>query len=280
LGASQTVNLILSASVREVSLSEGDTTISLTDGRTFSAPWVIDTRPPPRAIGHPWIWQNFVGYVVDFDRDSGVDLDDIPTLMDFQPPEASVAQFVYLLPLSSNSYLCEWTRLSPEHGQLSLIEAKLIQWLRHRAGASWRLVRRESGSLPMALPLAECRERVVSAGTRGGSMRASSGYAFHAIQRWAEACTSSIVATGRPIAPARSRLLESLDASFLSVLQQETASAAGLFGQLFADCEPDALVRFLAGIPRASDFWPVIRSLPWAQFMPTVPLLVSTLCRA
>ena len=280
LSNSRSANLILGTQAREVSESESGVVVTLADGRSLQAPWVVDTRPQPRVLEQPWLWQNFVGYVVDFAGDCNCFSNDIPTLMDFQPADGSVAQFVYLLPLTANSYLCEWTQLSPKRSHLPLIEARLVKWLRQQAGSSWRVSRRESGCLPMALPLEERRQRVVSAGMRGGSMRASSGYAFHAIQRWAEACTSAMQTTGRPIAPLRNRLLEALDAGFLRVLHQKPAPAADIFGRLFSDCEPDHLVRFLAGIPQSEDYWPVIRSLPWSRFLPTVPQVVSTWCKA
>jgi lycopene beta-cyclase len=279
ISASNSVNLILGADVEGVSDSLAGASVTLKDQRTFHAPWVIDTRPQQRTVESPWLWQNFVGYVVSFREGCDPFAGRIPTLMDFQPPDGSVAQFVYFLPICSDSYLVEWTRFASISGQLPFIEAQLIEWLNQRAGDSWKMERRESGSLPMALPAPENRKRVLSAGTRGGSMRASTGYAFHSIQRWADTCASSLLATGRPLAPQRNRLLEALDASFLTVLQRKSTSASKIFGDLFAHCEPDSLVRFLAGVPRAGDFWPVIHSLPWGPFLPTVPDLVYSCCK-
>ncbi len=280
ISASNSVSLILGAEVEDVSDSLLGVSVTLKDRRTFNAPWVIDTRPQQRVVQAPWLWQNFVGYVVSFREGCDPFVGRIPTLMDFQPPDASVAQFVYLLPICPGSYLVEWTRFASVSGQLPFIEAQLIEWLNQRAGESWKMERRESGSLPMALPAPERRKRVLSAGTRGGSMRASTGYAFHSIQRWADACASSLLATGRPLAPQRNRLLDALDASFLSVLQNKSISASKIFGDLFAHCEPDSLVRFLSGIPRAGDLWAVIRSLPCGPFLPTVPNLVYSWCKA
>ena len=277
--ASKAVTLMLGAEVEALSDNSVGASVTLKDQRTFHAPWVIDTRPQQRIVKPPWLWQNFVGYVVSFREGCDPFRGQIPTLMDFQPPNGRVAQFVYLLPICPGSYLVEWTHFASISGQLPFIEAQLVEWLNQRAGDSWKMERRESGCLPMALPALEYRKHVLSAGTRGGSMRASTGYAFHSIQRWADACALSLFATGRPLAPKRNRLLEALDASFLSVLQRKSTSASNIFGSLFAHCEPDSLVRFLAGIPRAGDFWPVLRSLPWGPFLSTVPTLVYSWCK-
>lgn len=104
-------------------------------------------------------------------------------------------------------------------------------------------------------------------------MRAATGYAFHSIQRWAEACAMSIEAGNAPIAPARNRVLEAMDRLFLSVLRERPAEAAALFGRLFYKCDPDPLIRFLAGVPRVGDFWPVVNALPKRRFLRALPAL-------
>jgi lycopene beta-cyclase len=272
--------LILGARVEEVVDRECHATVRLDDGRRLRAPWVIDTRPQRRVLQQPWLWQSFVGYVVELQGACGKEESPIPTIMDFQPADAGMAQFTYVLPLGANRYLYEWARLSPTPGHFQSIEAKLAEWIERRVGSGWRIERREAGSLPMALPLQEKRMRVAAAGTRGGSMRASTGYAFHAIQRWAEPCCALLLEKGRPLEPMRNRMLDALDASFLSVLHQNRVPAEELFGQLFDKCGADHLVRFMSGIPQANDFWPVAQSLPWGPFLPTVPIAVSSWCRA
>lgn len=243
--------------------------VVLSDGSTIAAPWVVDTRPQRRSLQAPWLWQHFLGFVLKFEIADACG--NVPTLMDFQSEGACVAQFMYVLPIGEREVLCEWTQFTRMDCEPLELEANLLNWLRQHAPAGWKLKRRESGSLPMAVSTAQPQGRVVQAGTRGGSMRASSGYAFHAIQRWSESCAGSLCATGRPIAPERNRLLEAMDTLFLQVLQQQSSSAANIFGSLFQRCPPDSLVRFLAGLPRREDLWPVVRSLPWNRFLRAGP---------
>ncbi len=223
-------------------------------------------------LSQPWLWQNFVGYVIEFDG-GREEPDSLPTLMEFQSPGKSVAQFMYTIPFGECTILCECTRFSKVDGEIQLLEAELASWLRERFGDRWKLRRRESGSLPMAPPLPTTHRRIIQAGTRGGSMRISTGYAFHRIQRWADACAQSFLDDRVPLPPARNRLLDMMDELFLRVLQQPSTSAAELFGVLFESCPTDSLVRFLSGVPRTSDLWPVARCLPWGKFLLQTPKL-------
>lgn len=251
--------------------------VVLSDGSTLSAPWVIDTRPAQPAITRPWLWQNFVGFVIELDaskpehRTSAKRFGQIPLLMDFQAPGGCIAQFMYLLPFGDREFLCEWTQFASAPGQFAEIESSLRHWLQAHAGSGWIIHRREQGTLPMTLAPTTPTGRIVPAGTRGGSMRASTGYAFHAIQRWAAACSASLQTTGTPLAPQRNRLLENMDAIFLEVLHQPSTSAMEIFRSLFKNSPPDSLVRFLAGTPRGSDLWPIMRGLPWGSFLRAAP---------
>ncbi len=239
-------------------------------GNTFSAPYVVDTRPPQAVPRRPWLSQNFVGYVVTIEDPAADSFSDAPILMDFQPAGKCTAQFMYVIPMADRRFLCEWTQFAGEPETFSQIEARLEQWLNSHA-SRWSCERRESGSLPMALMPKASSRRIISAGMRGGSMRASTGYAFHAIQRWADRCANAIAATAMPVGPQRSSLLDMMDALFLQVLHQRTTSAEKIFGTLFQSAPPDALVRFLAGRPESSDLWPVVRDLPWSRFVGALP---------
>jgi len=262
--------LLLGAEATSVYECEEYVEVHLADGRVLRSPWVIDTRPQARVLTQPWLWQNFVGYVVEFDG-----LDSIPTLMEFQSPGESVAQFMYTIPYGERTMLCECTRFSRVVGEVQLLETELTHWLTERFGNHWKLQRRESGSLPMAPPLPTTQRHVIQAGTRGGSMRISTGYAFHRIQRWADFCAQSFLHGGVPLTPARNRLLDTMDELFLRVLQEPSTSAADIFGVLFESCPTDSLVRFLSGVPRASDLWAVARCLPWGKFVRQTPKLAA-----
>ncbi len=266
--------LLMGVSAEAVVETADAVQVQLSDGTIIRSPWVIDTRPQMRTLQAPWLWQNFVGYVVQCEPAAELE-EDTPVLMDFHPPGESVAQFMYTIPFGQNQFLFECTRFSNERGEEKDLESALLHSLHQRLGSRWQLMRREAGSLPMAPPLRAQQQRVIPAGTRGGNMRISTGYAFHRIQRWADTCADSILQSGKPVSPAANRLLDAMDEMFLRVLQQPSTSAADLFTDLFASCPTDRLIRFLSGVPLASDYWPVARGLPWSRFLQQTPALAS-----
>ncbi len=265
---SSNVSLVMEAHVGTVREQADSVRVELHDGTTFSAKAVVDTRPHLQQLASPSLWQNFIGYVVHGSMALADRIGDCPVLMDFQSPGTSAVQFVYVLPLGDGAYLCEWTRFSKERGEEANIEQQLLQWIDQKSGPNWSLGRRESGSLPMSLLSQQHRSkgRIVLAGTAGGSMRASTGYAFHSILRWADACYKSLLAGDAPVPPSRNSVLDFMDDVFLRALQQQGSSGEQIFSSLFSKTAPDILVRFLSGQPRITDYWPVMRSLPWLRF--------------
>ena len=265
---SATVSIAMAAHVATVREQAGSVSIGLLDGRTFSSAWVVDTRPQVTALSPPSLWQNFVGYVVHESQALAKRIGDSPVLMDFQVPGTSAVQFMYILPLAAGAYLCEWTRFSKKRGEEGTIERQLLEWISQNAGNSWYLGRRETGSLPMSLVSRKVRAAglIVSAGMAGGSMRASTGYAFHSIQRWADLCCRALLAGAAPVPPSHNRILDFMDDVFLRALQQRSSAGEAIFCSLFKHTSPDALVRFLSGQPRIADYWHVVRSLPWLGF--------------
>jgi hypothetical protein len=84
-----------------------------------------------------------------------------------------------------------------------------------------------------------------------------------------------MMTTGVPVPPRGSHLLDTMDELFLRVLNNPSVSAEKLFGDLFASCATDRLIRFLSGVPKVSDLWPVARGLPWGSFLREVPKLAG-----
>ncbi len=265
--ASNSVCLALGATVASITEDATGVTAYLQDEQTMRARWAVDTRPKIIPLPFPSLWQNFVGYEVQADQDWTDRLGTTPMLMDFQPHGSAVLQFMYVLPLGDHRFLCEWTRFSSLRGESLELEAELRRWLQSQGCNDGMLGRRESGSLPMSVvPHPGAASRIVAAGTVGGSMRASTGYAFHAIQRWADCCVDALAAGRPPVSPARSTMLDFLDKVFLTALQDRSTAAETVFTRLFQQTQPERLVRFLSGIPQSRDILPVMLSLPWIHF--------------
>lgn len=108
----------------------------------------------------------------------------------------------------------------------------------------------------------------VRAGLMAGGARASSGYAFQRIQRWAEECAHALVA-GRGPTPHRADpwALRKMDALFLQVLSRRPELAADLFLALFQRVAHPRLVRFMSDRATLADYATIIFALPARPFL-------------
>lgn len=248
--------------------------VSLENGSRLRGRWVVDTLPRPARLVAPWRWQDFAGLEVSSPR-----LEDTePTLMDFsiksEIAEPDQLDFLYRLPIAPGRTLFEWTRFARPASDPHLLEQALHRYLDQLLDGDYRVLRHEHGSLPMAPPSgrpSRAGGRHILAGAYAGAMRASTGYAFHAIQRWSDHCASALSRGEAPRPVPSRRAIAALDRIFMTALERHPPDAAALFCQLFERCPSDALVRFLAGHPSLSDVGRVINSLP------KLPLLTAAL---
>ena len=246
-----------------------------TSAGVFLGRMVVDTRPqqtpaPDGAV----LWQSFYGHEIECDRPVFDDL--CLDLMNFLPADSIGIPFVYVLPVSPTRALVEVTVFGVNPLLPKDLALKLETAVAQRVGdASFRMLRSEHGILPMglrAMPKNPDRS-YVRVGLMAGGARASTGYAFQRIQRWADACAKSVVAGFLPIQHAPdAAILRAMDHLFLNVLRTYPERAGSIFCTLFARADAARLIRFLSGEGTWLDYAAVVAALPpW----PFIRLLVN-----
>ncbi|GHC32083.1 lycopene cyclase [Kushneria pakistanensis] len=259
---------------RAVEVEDRDDGISITleSGETFQARFGVDTRPHPKPLVAPWLWQDFAGINVQ-----AAEIPQGAELMDFRvgdDPHDGI-DFLYVLPYAPDQALFEWTRFGRPPTDPTTLEHALEAHLDVRFGVGqWQALRRETGTLPMAPPTRTNGRSMVAAGAYGGAMRAATGYAFHAIQRWADDCASALIKGQPPVGAHPGRILPHLDRIFMSTLERHPERAPEFYQLLFEKAPTDSLIRFLSGVPTLQDTLHVMNALPWA------PLIKSTVHHA
>ncbi|RKR02553.1 lycopene beta-cyclase [Kushneria sinocarnis] len=238
--------------------------VRLADGQQLQARHVVDTLPRPERLGTPWAWQDFAGLEIEA---GGIDATQPPDLMDFRVATPEQLDFIYRLPHAPGRALFEWTRFGRPASDPHALRASLIAHLEAQFPGGYRIVREEMGSLPMAPPTAVSHGARVVAGAYAGSMRAATGYAFHAIQRWADECSEALLKGDPPRAPRRQPWLERLDRIYMRAIEHHPGKAPEFYRQLFARAPAASVVRFLAGAPRWRDTLNIMRSLPPGPFL-------------
>ena len=201
--------------------------VETTEGR-LTAALVVDTRPPPLAAVAEGLLQTFAGLEVETETPC-FDASTVG-LMDFAPASADGITFLYTLPFSPMRALHELTRMAPEHAP-AFDGAAVHRVLAAKLGA-FRIIRQESGCLPMRmLPAGRRSRRVLRLGSPAGALRPSTGYGFATIQAQAEALARLLLAGPdqavgweAPPAPGWMRFMDRL---FLRVLRAHPEAGTG-----------------------------------------------------
>ncbi len=236
---------------------------------------LIDTRPGPMPTTpreSPILWQSFFGKEVVcevpiFDASRVI-------LMDFFDDQHGRIIFTYVLPLTPYRALIEVTLFDTSPADPGDLSQDLHQQIRARVGRhAFVVARSEHGILPMGLPYQSTSGQPPSrnhmkVGLMHGGARASTGYAFQRIQRWARTCASQLV-SGAPmlVHAADAPVIRSMDKLFLSLLRHRPECASTLFMSMFKRTDPAVLIRFLSDRASMRDVLGLVSSLPASPFL-------------
>lgn len=255
----------LIAPVTAVAGEPGHFTVHTTQG-TFHAQEVYNSgymHQRPRVD----MWQHFRGWFVEFKTP----LADCETavLMDFDLPQDRGCSFMYVLPISPHTALVEYTFFGGELWEPRVYEAELQAYLARRYGTGYRILRTESGKIPMQqavfTPTGPCGE--VNLGTVGGLVKAGTGYAFDRIRRDSEALAEARhkgIAAQRALSPAR---FEWYDSLLLWIIRHHPEACKGIFTRLFTRHAMEKVTRFM---DEKTSLWEellIFASLPKAIFL-------------
>jgi lycopene beta-cyclase len=109
---------------------------------------------------------------------------------------------------------------------------------------------------------------VLAIGSRGGRVRASTGYSVTRILTDSRAIARSLAEHGHPfVVPPDPRRDRVLDRVWLRALARERAGLEPAFLRLFAGAPIDGVLRFLDGRAGPGDVARVVRALPPAPFL-------------
>ncbi len=274
IAESNRINLATGVELSSEPLKVGNEWQVVTSQGLCSSAKIVDTRPPPQPeIGAAVLWQSFYGCEIETDLDmfdAGC-----PELMHFTLGPAGRVDFNYLLPFSSRRALVEATVFGVAPLDRGQLESELRNALhRQTRGAAYRVLRTENGILPMGgAPSGKTSGATyVKAGLRAGAGRASTGYAFQRIQRWADHCAQALSQGGLPLNhPSDPALLRALDYLFVSVLRSWPNVAPSLFLGLFERTETPRMIRFLSDAGTLADYAAVAAALPAGLFIREIP---------
>ncbi len=250
------------------------------DGETYHANWVFDSLYLPGTFeiqteAYHMLWQHFKGWIVKTEQ--AVFSPDAATLFDFRTPQKGAMRFMYILPLSPNQALVEYTLFSPTLLPDKAYDKALQTYLDDICHCPvYQILEIESGKIPMTdQPFPRFPEpHIMTIGTKGGQVKAATGYAFLRVQKDCRAILESLAAYGHPKTikhnPYRFNVFDSL---MLEVMEKHGGRMAEIFTALFKKNPIQRVFRFLDEEISIAENLAVLASVPpW----PFVQALLKT----
>lgn len=237
----------------------------LTASKVLSS--LLDTNLLTQQSKYPYLQQHFIGWFVKteypvFDPYT-------VTFMDFNIPQRDNTRFMYLLPISANEALIEYTLFSDKLLSKEEYEDGIKDYLVRLNPGAYRIVDREYGNIPMTTyPFQKRNTRnLLHIGTAGGWTKASTGYTFYNCS----VKTRELILflkTGRALNKfPQSDRFQWYDKVFLSVLQKENHLGSEIFSHIFKKMNPVKIFRFLCEESSLIDEIAIMNTVPKRKFM-------------
>jgi lycopene beta-cyclase len=214
------------------------------------------------------LWQHFKGIVVEFDNP--VFDAHIARLMDFNVPQMDATAFMYLLPITDKKALVEYTLFSPSMLESAQYDLVLNTYLEeHYKGQTYQIQHTEMGAIPMtSKKLTSNDGAVVSIGTMGDAVKASTGYAFQFIQQQTQQIVDQLK-LNQALNPAVHHTRHQFyDAVLLYILENQKMAGDEIFARIFKKNRAATVFKFLSNTSTLLDDLKIMSSLPTPIFLP------------
>ena len=247
-----------------------EVTVSYNNG-SLTADLVLDGRPlknnPSDGIT---LLQHFKGWFIETSEDY-FDPKEF-TKMDYQLVDPGTTSFVYILPFSKRKALVEYTYFAKNLVQDDVYEQYLKTYITDFLKISdYKISKVEKGIIPMTShdfkPFKN--KNVVTIGTAGGWVKASTGYSFKNSERLARQLVKNYL-ENRPLSyKMTNKKYEVFDETLLRVLHENEASGPEIFSKMYQRNSVQNIMAFLdeessvlaeLGIMKSLTSWPFIKN--------------------
>lgn len=270
--AAKHANIIFKYATVEAAGNEGSKGLVIAGGERFTADYVFNSilfAKPVIPANKYYLLQHFKGFVIETKK--SVFNPSEATLMDFRVSQHHGATFVYLLPVSPNRALVEYTlftkELLPDNEYTSALHDYISTYLKIN---DYTIIDEEYGVIPMT-DVAFVRQigRIINIGTAGGRTKGSSGYTFQFIQKHSEKLISEILKYGYPKNEESfmNKRFKIYDSTLLNILSNNKLPCNKIFADLFQKNPVDRVLRFLDNETTLEDEINIMSTLPQSVFM-------------
>ena len=252
--------------------NQNDTALVSTSGNEYTADYVFNSIIfQPQLLQAPGsLLQHFKGWLIE--TPTPVFNESIATFMDFRVKSTPSNTFVYVLPVSNNRALVEYTVFSPALLDKAAYDTGLKQYIQQYLKLpSYEVMDEEFGVIPMSTyTFSKGEGRMVNIGTAGGQTKSSSGYTFAFIQKQAAAIVQLLMQAQTPhvnetLFDKRFRLY---DETLLNILYHQKSYASDVFSDLFKKNKPQQVLKFLDNETTLAEELRIMNTVPKNIFIP------------
>jgi lycopene beta-cyclase len=254
----------------EVSEVNAEDTSVVAEGERYYGNYIFNSilfERPVLKSNEFYLLQHFKGWLIEtaqpvFNLSKAV-------LMDFRVSQQHGTTFAYVLPVSANLAMVEYTLFTKELLQSKEYDAGLRDYISRFIPVDYKVKEEETGIIPMTNYVFPARQgNVVNIGAAGGQTKPSSGYTFYFIQQHSRAITDALLNTGEPfIASQRSKKFNYYDSVLLNVLATGKMPGDKVFADIFRKNAPGSILRFLNNESTLKEDLKIISSLPVWPFL-------------
>ncbi|PTX42243.1 lycopene beta-cyclase [Christiangramia gaetbulicola] len=237
----------------------------------YTATHFFDSRPPKdykKSENATLIYQHFKGWYIKTEEDI-FDPESF-TMMDYRINYKDSASFTYVLPLSANEALVEFTFFTPFLTNEKTYDKYLNRYIREILKVtSFEIIEEEIGMIPMTdYPFHEkSTGKITKIGTAGGWVKASSGYSFKNTERKIDLLIQNIKSGRRPSKELFNKKFQKYDSIFLEVLSNRNDLGESLFTKFYTRNSIQDIFRFLDEETSFSEDIKIMLSLYHPEFL-------------
>jgi lycopene beta-cyclase len=225
-------------------------------------------REPSIRQNDVYLLQHFKGWLIETQKE--IFNGRVADLMNFRTEQRHGCTFVYVLPLSANKALIEYTLFTDEVLNDEEYDKGLGDFISNELSVThYKVIETEKGIIPMTnmeFPVQE--GKVIFIGTAGGHTKASTGYTFSFIQKHSEAIVSSLVKNEAPSPVHYPRRFSFYDSVLLEILKENRSAGANIFYTMFKKNPADRIFRFLDNESSLFEEWKIMSSTNKRLFIP------------
>ncbi len=224
-------------------------------------------QPGENQKGKFYLLQHFKGWVVETPDDFFNTTEAV--LMDFRVKQKSGTSFVYILPLSSNKALVEYTLFTENILTPPEYDIALKGYLKNYLGLdNYKIVDEEFGIIPMTnARFPGYKNQMYHIGTAGGQTKASTGYTFKFIQKQADQIVNDL-SSGKTLKKNNFKnRFYFYDSTLLHILSKKLLEGKTIFSALFEKNKASTVLKFLDSETGISEELKLLNTLPKKVFI-------------